>query len=87
MGHQLECERFYGLGESCYQNFETSACQLRRQLVYIVIGDEKHVGTHDPARAASRERLATGVREWLHRWGYPWSEREGVICVDSVTHM
>jgi hypothetical protein len=68
-------------------NYETSPCQLRWQLVYIVIGDEKHVGAHDPARAASRERLATGVREWLHRWGYPWSEREGVICVDSVTHM
>ncbi|KAI9511529.1 hypothetical protein F5148DRAFT_1274171 [Russula earlei] len=56
-------------------------------LTYVVIGDEKHTGTHDPARAASRERLATGVREWLHRWGYPWSEREGVICVDSVTHL
>lgn len=62
-------------------------CERFYGLVYIVIGDEKHVGTHDPARAASRERLATGVREWLHRWGYPWSEREGVICVDSVTHM
>ncbi|KAH9989849.1 hypothetical protein BJV77DRAFT_1061127 [Russula vinacea] len=56
-------------------------------LAYVVIGDEKHVGTHDPARAASRERLATGVREWLHRWGYPWSEREGIICVDSVTYL
>lgn len=56
-------------------------------LTYVVIGDEKHAGVHDPARAASRERLATGVREWLHRWGYPWSEREGLICVDSATHL
>jgi len=57
-------------------------------LTYIVVGDEKHTGApHDPARAASRERLSTGVREWLHRWGYPWSERESVICVDSVTHL
>ncbi|KAI9464560.1 hypothetical protein BJY52DRAFT_1397505 [Lactarius psammicola] len=54
---------------------------------YVVIGDEKHAGVHDPARAASRERLATGIREWLHRWGYPWSEREGLICVDSATHL
>ncbi|KAI0305959.1 hypothetical protein B0F90DRAFT_1694934 [Multifurca ochricompacta] len=56
-------------------------------LTYVVIGDEKHVGTHDPARVASRERLATGIRELLHRWGYPWSEREGVVCVDSATHL
>jgi hypothetical protein len=55
--------------------------------VYVVIGDEKHAGVHDPARAASRERLATGVREWLHRWGYPWSEREGLICVDPASHL
>jgi len=56
-------------------------------LTYVVMSDEKHTGTNDPARAVSRERLSTGVREWLHRWGYPWSEREGVVCVDSVTHL
>ncbi|KAH9072184.1 hypothetical protein EDB83DRAFT_2361696 [Lactarius deliciosus] len=56
-------------------------------LTYVVIGDEKHAGVHDPARAASRERLATGIREWLHRWGYPWSEREGLIWVDPATHL
>ncbi|KZT27794.1 hypothetical protein NEOLEDRAFT_1088013 [Neolentinus lepideus HHB14362 ss-1] len=55
-------------------------------LAYAVVGEEKHTGTQDPARGASRARLAAGVREWLHRWGYPWSERDGVICVDSLTH-
>lgn len=55
-------------------------------LAYIVVGEEKHTGTQDIARGASRARLATGVREWLHRWGYPWSERDGVICVDPLTH-
>ncbi|RPD64303.1 hypothetical protein L226DRAFT_460365 [Lentinus tigrinus ALCF2SS1-7] len=55
-------------------------------LAYIVVGEEKHTGTQDPARGASRARLATGVREWLHMWGYPWSERDGVICVDALTH-
>ena len=48
--------------------------------------DEKHTGTQDPARGASRARLAAGVREWLHLWGYPWSERDGVLCVDPLTH-
>lgn len=53
---------------------------------YLIVGEEKHTGTQDPARGASKTRLATGVREWLHMWGYPWSERDGVICVDPLTH-
>ncbi|KAI0321023.1 hypothetical protein OF83DRAFT_1101601 [Amylostereum chailletii] len=56
-------------------------------LAYLVVGEEKHTGTQDVARGVSRERLATGVREWLHRWGYPWSERDGVVCVDALTHL
>ncbi|CAL1714930.1 unnamed protein product [Somion occarium] len=59
---------------------------LEREHFYGLVGEEKHTGTQDPARGASRARLATGVREWLHLWGYPWSEREGVICVDPLTH-
>ncbi|KAJ7132079.1 hypothetical protein C8R44DRAFT_612099 [Mycena epipterygia] len=55
-------------------------------LAYVVVGEEKHTGTQDVARGASRARLATGVREWVHRWGYPWSERDGIICVDALTH-
>ncbi|EKM50388.1 uncharacterized protein PHACADRAFT_152320 [Phanerochaete carnosa HHB-10118-sp] len=55
-------------------------------LAYLVVGEEKHTGTQDPARGASRARLAAGVREWLHLWGYPWSERDGVVCVDPLTH-
>ncbi|KAJ7355541.1 hypothetical protein DFH08DRAFT_912504 [Mycena albidolilacea] len=55
-------------------------------LAYVIVGEEKHTGTQDAARGASRARLATGVREWVHRWGYPWSERDGIICVDALTH-
>ncbi|KDQ19151.1 hypothetical protein BOTBODRAFT_103526 [Botryobasidium botryosum FD-172 SS1] len=55
-------------------------------LTYVIVGEEKHTGTQDAARGASRARLAAGVREWLSKWGYPWSEREGVICVDILTH-
>ncbi|KAF5323172.1 hypothetical protein D9619_013735 [Psilocybe cf. subviscida] len=55
-------------------------------LAYAVVGEEKHTGTQDVARGASQARLATGVREWLHRWGYPWSERDGIICIDPLTH-
>ncbi|KAI0924017.1 hypothetical protein AcV5_009387 [Taiwanofungus camphoratus] len=55
-------------------------------LAYLVVGEEKHTGTQDPARGTSRARLATGVREWLHLWGYPWSERDGVVWVDPLTH-
>jgi hypothetical protein len=53
---------------------------------YAIVGEEKHTGTQDAARGASRARLATGVREWVHRWGYPWSERDGIICIDPLTH-
>ncbi|KZV92034.1 hypothetical protein EXIGLDRAFT_718808, partial [Exidia glandulosa HHB12029] len=55
-------------------------------LAYLVVGEEKHTGTQDPLRGASRLRLAAGVRDWLHKWGYPWSERDGIICVDPLTH-
>ncbi|TFK39365.1 hypothetical protein BDQ12DRAFT_681662 [Crucibulum laeve] len=55
-------------------------------LAYAIVGEEKHTGTQDVARGASRARLATGVREWVHRWGYPWSERDGIICIDPLTH-
>lgn len=55
-------------------------------LAFAIVGEEKHTGTQDPARGASRARLSAGVREWLHRWGYPWNERDGVICIDSLTH-
>lgn len=54
---------------------------------FIVVGEEKHTGTQDAARGSSRARLATGIREWLHNWGYPWNERDGIICVDPLTHM
>ncbi|EJD07486.1 uncharacterized protein FOMMEDRAFT_100748 [Fomitiporia mediterranea MF3/22] len=56
-------------------------------LAFIIVGEEKHTGTQDPGRGASRARLATGIREWLHNWGYPWNERDGIICVDPLTHM
>ncbi|KAL0953458.1 hypothetical protein HGRIS_004691 [Hohenbuehelia grisea] len=55
-------------------------------LAYVVVGEEKHTGTQDVARGSSRSRLATGVREWIHRWGYPWNERDGIIWVDPLTH-
>ncbi|KAH0582667.1 hypothetical protein H2248_010587 [Termitomyces sp. 'cryptogamus'] len=55
-------------------------------LAFAIVGEEKHTGTQDVARGTSRARLATGVREWLHRWGYPWSERDGIICIDPLTH-
>ncbi|KAJ7623435.1 hypothetical protein FB45DRAFT_925668 [Roridomyces roridus] len=50
-------------------------------LAYIVVGEEKHT-----AQNPHGARLGTGVREWVHRWGYPWSERDGIICVDALTH-
>ncbi|KAF9523063.1 hypothetical protein CPB83DRAFT_776084 [Crepidotus variabilis] len=56
-------------------------------VAYAIVGEEKHTGTQDVARGASRARLAAGVREWLHRWGYPWSERDGIICIDPLTHV
>jgi hypothetical protein len=55
-------------------------------LAYFIVGREKHTGTQDPGRGASRDRLAAGVRDWLFKWGYPWSERDGIICVDVLTH-
>lgn len=55
-------------------------------LTYVIVGEEKHTGTQDPSRGASKLRLAPAIKEWLHRWGYPWNEWNGVICVDCLTH-
>ena len=53
-----------------------------RGLAYIVVGEEKHVGQQDPARGASKVRLANSVKQFLAEWGYAWSENAGVLCVD-----
>ncbi|WVQ93047.1 hypothetical protein IAU59_000111 [Kwoniella sp. CBS 9459] len=53
-----------------------------RGLAYIVIGEEKHVGSQDPLRGASKVRLGTSVKQALAEWGYAWNESAGVICVD-----
>lgn len=55
-------------------------------LAYTVVGEEKHTGTQDPNRGASRHRLAAGVKEFLHKWQYPWNERDGIVCIDPLTH-
>lgn len=59
---------------------------LRVYTAYAIVGEEKHTGMQDPSRGASRVRLSAGIKEWLHRWGYPWNERDGVICIDALTH-
>ncbi|WVQ63721.1 uncharacterized protein L199_001874 [Kwoniella botswanensis] len=53
-----------------------------RGLAYIVIGEEKHVGSQDPLRGASKVRLGTSIKQVLGEWGYAWNENAGVICVD-----
>lgn len=62
--------------------------QLEKQqyigLAYIIVGDERHTGTQDPNRGASKFRLAINIKQFLARWSYPWSEGGGIICVDPV---
>lgn len=82
----MEREHFYGLGQLFFFFLLVKISKIRYVTAYAIVGEEKHTGTQDVARGASRARLATGVREWLHRWGYPWSERDGVICIDPLTH-
>lgn len=55
-----------------------------RGLAYLVVGEEKHVGTQDAGRGASKVRLGTSVKQWLAEWGYAWSETAGIICVDPA---
>ncbi|KAL1407490.1 hypothetical protein Q8F55_006923 [Vanrija albida] len=53
-----------------------------RGLAFLVVGEEKHVGTQDPLRGASKVRLANSVKQSLADWGYAWSEGAGIIHVD-----
>jgi hypothetical protein len=52
-------------------------------VAYVLIGEEKHVGTQDPLRGASKVRLGTTIKQSLAEWGYPWNETAGIICVDA----
>lgn len=52
------------------------------QVAFVLVGEEKHVGTQDPGRGASKVRLAASVKQMLADWGYPWSETGGILCVD-----
>ncbi|GJJ11201.1 hypothetical protein Clacol_005433 [Clathrus columnatus] len=80
----LEKEGFCGLGEFLIGWPEVQG--LKCLSAFVVVGEEKHTGTQDPGRGASRNRLASGVRAWLHDWGYPWNEKDGIIVVDPLTH-
>jgi len=53
-----------------------------RGLAYVTVGEEKHVGTQDAGRGASKTRLAATVKQSLADWGYAWSEKDGILCVD-----
>lgn len=55
-----------------------------RGLAYVVVGEEKHVGTQDAGRGASKIRLGSSIKQWLGEWGYAWSETGGVVCVDPA---
>lgn len=57
-----------------------------RGLAFVVVGDEKHVGTQDAGRGASKVRLGTSVKIWLTEYGYAWNEAGGVICVDPARY-
>lgn len=50
-------------------------------------GTQNANGSLNPRGGTTSRRLASGVKEWLHRWGYPWSERDGAICIDPLTHL
>ncbi|ODN75768.1 hypothetical protein L202_05777 [Cryptococcus amylolentus CBS 6039] len=68
--------------EICGQFLAELERERFRGLAYIVIGSEKHVGTQDPNRGASKTRLGTSVMQALVQWGYAWSEDAGIICCD-----
>ncbi|TIA88586.1 hypothetical protein E3P99_02526 [Wallemia hederae] len=38
-------------------------------VAYVVVGESKHTGTQDPLRGASKQRLNTGVLDFLVKWG------------------
>lgn len=52
----------------------------------MIVGEEKHTGTQDAARGASKLRLAAAIKESLYHSGYAWNEWKGILCVDVQTH-
>lgn len=41
-----------------------------RGLAYVVVGQERHTGTADPARGSRKVRLADAVGTWLDSFNY-----------------
>ncbi|WVO17660.1 hypothetical protein L204_105357 [Cryptococcus depauperatus] len=73
--------------EICGQFLAELERERFRGLAYVVIGEEKHVGTQDPLRGASKTRLGTSIKNALAQWGYAWNENGGVVCVDVCRNM
>jgi hypothetical protein len=48
-----------------------------------MVGEEKHAGTQDAGRGASRASLVMGIRA---SGCTPWGERDGITGTDSLTH-
>ena len=74
---ELEREHYRGLGK---YTMKDSAGLM--ETAYVLVGDERHVGTQDSLRGTSKIRLAASIKQCLAEWGYPWSETGGVLCVD-----
>lgn len=43
---------------------------IMRGLSYVIVGQERHTGTADPARGTRKIRLADAIGGWLDNYGY-----------------
>jgi hypothetical protein len=88
LGHflaELERSHYRGLGKCscCHPSEREREYMLTCISVFVVVGEEKHVGQQDPARGASKVRLASSIKQFLADWGYAWNDTAGgVLCVD-----
>lgn len=55
---------------------------VMRGLVFVIVGQERHTGSADPARGSRKLRLIDAVGQWLDSYGYAFWLVQGVLAID-----
>lgn len=53
-----------------------------RGLAFVIVGQERHTGSADPARGSKKLRLIDAVGQYLDNFGYSFWLVQGVLAID-----
>lgn len=53
-----------------------------RGLAFVIVGQERHTASADPARGSRKVRLIDAVGQYLDSFGYSFWLVQGVLAID-----